>query len=105
MIEKIAGGDVYNRRITFPEGLSIQEMARIYEQQGFGKAAAFVEAARDAGAIRSLDPAATDLEGYLFPETYSVPRDTTAAKLVGLMVAVSSSSSQQRCNRRRRPSG
>lgn len=86
VIDKIASGDVYNRRITFPEGLNIQEMARLYEQQGFGKAAAFVEAARDPGAIRSFDPAATDLEGYLFPETYSMPRDTTAAKLVGLMV-------------------
>jgi len=86
VIDKIASGDVYNRRITFPEGLNLQEMARLYEQQGFGKAAAFVEAARDPGAIRSLDPAAPDLEGYLFPETYSVPRDTTAAKLVGLMV-------------------
>ena len=52
VIDKIARGDVYNRRITFPEGLTIQEMARIYEQQGFGKAAAFVEAARDPGAIR-----------------------------------------------------
>lgn len=86
VIDKIARGDVYNRRITFPEGLNIQEMARIYEQQGFGKAAAFVAAARDPAAIRSIDPAATDLEGYLFPETYAVPRDTTAAKLVGLMV-------------------
>ena len=86
VIDKIASGDVYNRRITFPEGLNIQEMARLYEQQGFGKAAAFIEAARDPNAVRSIDPAATDLEGYLFPETYSVPRDTTAAKLVGLMV-------------------
>ena len=86
VIDKIARGEVYNRRITFPEGLNIQEMARIYEQQGFGKAAAFTEAARDPAAIRGLDPAATDLEGYLFPETYAVPRDTTAVKLVGLMV-------------------
>ncbi|HEY0283765.1 MAG TPA: endolytic transglycosylase MltG, partial [Vicinamibacterales bacterium] len=87
VIDKIASGDVYNRRITFPEGLNIREMAHIYEQQGFGKAAAFAEAAGDATSIRDIDPAATDLEGYLFPETYSVPRDTTAAKLVGLMVA------------------
>jgi UPF0755 protein len=87
VVDKIARGDVYNRRITFPEGLSIREMARIYEQQGFGKAAAFVEAAGDPAAIRDIDPVATDLEGYLFPETYSVPRDTTAAKLVGLMAA------------------
>ena len=87
VIDKIARGDVYNRRITFPEGLNIREMARLYEQQGFGKAAAFIDAAGDPSAIRDIDGAAPDLEGYLFPETYSVPRDTTAAKLVSLMVA------------------
>jgi UPF0755 protein len=87
VIDKIARGDVYTRRITFPEGLTIREMARIYEDQQFGKAAAFVEAARDVTAIRDIDPVATDLEGYLFPETYSLPRDTTAAKLVAMMVA------------------
>src|SRR5262245_196777 len=87
VIEKIARGDVYNRRVTFPEGLTIQEMARIYEQQKFGKAAAFAAAARDTSAIRDIDPAATDLEGYLFPETYALPRDADAAKLVAMMVA------------------
>lgn len=86
VIEKIARGDVYQRRVTFPEGLTVQEMARIFEQQGFGTAAAFVEASRDTSAIRDIDPAATDLEGYLFPETYALPRDATAAKLVALMV-------------------
>lgn len=87
VIDKIARGEVYNRRITFPEGLNFREMARIYEQQGFGKAADFIDAASDPAAIRDLDAAATDLEGYLFPETYSVPRNTTAKKLVSLMVA------------------
>jgi UPF0755 protein len=86
VIEKVARGDVFNRRITFPEGLTIQEMARIFEQQGFGKAAAFVGAARDVTAIRDIDPEAKDLEGYLFPETYSLPRDTTSTRLVELMV-------------------
>ena len=87
VIDKIARGDVYSRRITFPEGLTIREMARIYEQHGFGKAAAFIEAAGDPSPIRDIDSAATDLEGYLFPETYTMRRDTTAAKLVALMVA------------------
>ncbi len=86
VIEKIARGDVYNRRITFPEGLTIQEMARIFEQQGFGKSVAFVEAARDVAGIRDIDPQATNLEGYLFPETYSLPRETTALRLVQIMV-------------------
>ena len=87
VIDKIARGDVHNRRITFPEGLTVREMARIYEQQKFGTAAAFIAAAGDPREVRDIDPAATDLEGYLFPETYSVPRDTTAAALVGLMAA------------------
>ena len=87
VIEKIARGDVYNRRVTFPEGLTIQEMARIYEQQKFGKAAAFIKASRDTAPIRDIDPAATDLEGYLFPETYALPRDADAATLVAMMVA------------------
>jgi UPF0755 protein len=87
VIEKIARGDVYNRRITFPEGLTIQDMARLFEHQNFGKSAEFVEAARDVTAIRDIDATATDLEGYLFPETYSLPRPTTAERLVQAMVA------------------
>ena len=86
VIDKIARGDVHNLRITFPEGLTIREMARIYEQQGFGTAADFIEAAGDTSGIRDIDMEATDVEGYLFPETYSVPRGTTGSTLVSLMV-------------------
>ncbi len=42
---------------------------------------------RDPAPIHELDPAARDLEGYLFPETYALPRHTDAAKLVRMMVA------------------
>ena len=87
VVEKNGRGDVYERRITFPEGLAYAEMGRIYEQSGFGTAASFIEAARDATPIRNVDPEARDLEGYLFPETYSVRRDSSAVKLVHIMVA------------------
>lgn len=86
-IEKIGHGEVYERRVTFPEGLTFAEMARLYEQQGFGKAAAFLVAARDATPVHNVDPDARDLEGYMFPETYSLRRDSSAAKLVHTMVA------------------
>ena len=87
VIEKIARGDVYTRRITFPEGLNIREMARIYDQQGLGKEADFIHAASDPSAVRDIDAVASDLEGYLFPETYAVKREMSAATLVGAMVA------------------
>lgn len=85
-IATLARGEVYARRLTFPEGLTIAEMAKVYETRGFGTAAAFATAARNVELIRDLDPAARDLEGYLFPETYSLPRDTAASRLVALMV-------------------
>jgi UPF0755 protein len=77
---------VYVINVTFPEGHTIAEMAVLAESHGIGTAAAFVDAANDASLIRALDPAARNLEGYLFPETYPVPRRTDASHLVRLMV-------------------
>jgi peptidoglycan lytic transglycosylase G len=85
VLGKLARGDVYVINVTFPEGLTIAEMGRIFESHGFGPASAFVQAARDPTPIRALDPAAGDLEGYLFPETYALPRHADASKLVRQM--------------------
>ena len=86
VVDRIARGDVHARRITFPEGLTIVDMAKIYESRGFGPAADFVTAAGDASLVKDLDPRAPDLEGYLYPETYAIPRGTPASKLIALMV-------------------
>ena len=86
VVRMLARGDVYARRLTFPEGLTIAEMAKIFEAQGFGRARTFVEAARNGNLIHDLDPAAQDLEGYLFPETYALPRGTAPAALIAMMV-------------------
>jgi UPF0755 protein len=86
VVEKIARGDVYGRRLTFPEGLTIRDMARVYEEREFGTAADFITAAGDASLIEDLDPDAPDLEGYLFPETYTLPRGTAPARLIAMMV-------------------
>jgi UPF0755 protein len=85
-IDKIARGDVFVISLTFPEGLTIAEMAKLFESHGLGPARAFVTAAGDPEPIRALDPAARDLEGYLFPDTYALPRHTTAAQLMRLAV-------------------
>jgi peptidoglycan lytic transglycosylase G len=85
VLGKIARGEVDLAQITFPEGLTIAEMATLYESNGFGSAASFVEASRDVSAVHAIDRAARDLEGYLFPDTYAVPRRTDAARLVRAM--------------------
>ena len=62
-------------------------MAALFETAGFGTAADFLAAAKNAALITDLDPGARDLEGYLFPDTYTLPRERTAAQLVERMVA------------------
>lgn len=86
VVDKIARGDVYLVPITFREGLTMREMAQLFESKGLGSAKDFSTQASDSQLIRNLDPAAKDLEGYLFPDTYAMTRNTTAAQLVPRMV-------------------
>ena len=86
VIDVLVRGDVYARRMTFPEGLTIEEMSKLYESHDFGSARDFVTAAKNVERIKDLDPNATDLEGYLFPETYALPRGTPASRLIDAMV-------------------
>jgi len=87
VVHSIARGDVYLRRITFREGLTIRQMARVFEDAGFGPASAFLAAARDGRLVSGIEPAARNLEGYLFPDTYALPRGSSAADLVQRMVS------------------
>jgi UPF0755 protein len=84
---KIARGEVYVHPLTFPEGLTYKQMSALYESKGFGPSADFVNAAKRGALVSAVDPDAKDLEGYLFPDTYKLPRSTTADLLVGRMIA------------------
>ena len=87
VVDILARGRVYLRPVTFPEGLTRGEMARRFGQSGFGSAEAFLTASERVELVASLDPEAQNLEGYLFPETYSLPQGATADDLVEAMVA------------------
>jgi UPF0755 protein len=88
VVTVIESGRVFVRSVTFPEGLTIREMGKIFEARGLGSAASFASAARDAVAlVEDIDPSARDLEGYLFPATYSLARRAGAPQLVRMMVA------------------
>lgn len=86
VVDKLAKGEVHVRAVTFREGLTVREMAVVFESSGFGSAADFIAASRNASLINDLDPEARDLEGYLFPDTYTLPRSATAVQLIERMV-------------------
>ncbi len=84
---RIARGDVYTRAITIPEGSNRFDVATKVEQAGLGSRDAFLEATvHDTQLIADMDPRATSLEGYLFPDTYRFPRKATPGQIVTAMV-------------------
>ena len=87
IVSRLARGDVYARLVTFREGLTMWEMADVFAASGIGTAAEFLAEARNPSRIKELDPRASSLEGYLFPDTYKMPRTTGAKGTVDAMVA------------------
>ena len=87
VVDMLVRGEVALWPLTFPEGLTVAEMGAIFARADYGPASAFADAARATELVRDLDPLATDLEGYLFPDTYALPRGASATRLVALMVA------------------
>jgi UPF0755 protein len=86
IIARLRRGDTFNHTVTFPEGLTIREMAVIFEREALGTADDFIAAASDYSLVADLDPTAKNLEGYLFPSTYSLPRRAGADGFVRAMV-------------------
>lgn len=86
VLDKLIQGDVVLHRVTVVEGLTLEETADALAHAGFGDRAAFVAAMHDPSPISDLDPDARDLEGYLFPETYSFARGASEREIVTTMV-------------------
>lgn len=87
VLDKIIAGDVFFHRVTIIEGLRSDEIFAQFVRSGFGSIDEFEAAFRDVSLLGTLDAEAYDLEGYLFPDTYSLPKGTTPHAIVGLMVA------------------
>lgn len=90
LIDTLARGEVYQVRVTIPEGYGIAEIARLLEDKGLTDAQSFVaEALNSAGEYSGLlgfSPPTSSLEGYLFPDTYFVSEGLPVRRLISMMV-------------------
>ncbi|MGR0482118.1 MAG: endolytic transglycosylase MltG [Candidatus Electronema sp. V4] len=69
-------------RVTVPEGLTMAQIAEIFAKEGWADAAVFLQLCHDKQFIHNLEVEADSLEGYLFPETYSIVRGETEARAI-----------------------
>ena len=85
--DRIVAGDIYVHTVVVPEGFNLYDVAGAIEAAGLGPREDFIKAATgDLFLLRDLDPAATSLEGYLFPDTYSFTRTQSMHDMVAAMV-------------------
>jgi UPF0755 protein len=86
IVDELVQGQFVRHDLTIPEGKSRADVADIVGERDIDSAA-FLAASADPALIRDLDPVASDLEGYLFPDTYDIPPSPrAAAELVHHMV-------------------
>jgi len=86
ILATLVAGRVKTWEVVLPEGLRARQVAARLEEAGLADAEAFLELALDPASAEALGVAGPTLEGYLFPETYRLPRGLPVRAVAGALV-------------------
>ncbi len=86
VLERVYRGEVKVYHFTVPEGLRMEEIAAIIEGAGLGRASELLPLMQDASLARELGVRASNLEGYLFPDTYKIPKGMDPEDALSMMI-------------------
>lgn len=86
VLGRLIRGEVVTYPVTLVEGWTLEETARHLADQDFGEYEELLAEMSSVEKLGGFDPRAADLEGYLFPDTYSFARGTPSREIVGAMV-------------------
>ncbi len=86
ILEQIAEGRVATWEVALPEGFNAVQIGERLEQARLVERDAWLTAVRDPTLATALGVEGETLEGYLFPETYRLPRGLAAPQVAKLMV-------------------
>jgi UPF0755 protein len=86
ILDRITSGHVKTYTVVLPEGLRASEIAERLASVGLVDTEDFLAVARDKDFAAELGIEGDTLEGYLYPETYELPRDLPPKEVAGIMV-------------------
>ena len=86
IIHQLEAGKIVHRHFVVPEGLTVAQIAQLFEDEGFGTSESFRRAARDSQWRKRYGIEGNSLEGYLFPNTYKLVDGIPAANVVKMML-------------------
>ena len=82
-------GETANDFITIPEGFTVRQVARRLAKKGVVNEARFLTLCQTGGrsfSVAGWKPPNSNLEGYLFPDTYRIPKGETERQIVTEML-------------------
>jgi len=86
MLDALTAGKGLVRSVTIPEGFSVSQVVRAVSAKLQVPPESVEAATRDTTLRRRLDIPAATVDGYLFPDTYTLPEGSTAREAIALMV-------------------
>lgn len=85
ILATIVNGRVVTYTVSIPEGFTMLQIAERVAAAELAEASAFLEVTRSAEVAAKLGVEGNTLEGYLFPETYRIPRGLPATEVVRIL--------------------
>lgn len=86
VLEKLRRGEIATEQLTIPEGYDIYDVEEALNGLNGATRAEVHKALHQGRLVTDLDPNASNLEGYLYPDTYSYTSKTTPEQIVMAMV-------------------
>ncbi len=86
IFKKLVEGKIIESNITIIEGDSLSEIAEKLEKNNIMTVETFESLSKNKNFLKSLNIDAPSLEGYLFPETYRIPKGSKPEAVLTLMV-------------------
>ncbi len=86
----MALGETAGNVVTVPEGFTVRQIARRLGEAGLVNETQFLTLAQTQGktfAVQGWTPPNASLEGYLFPDTYTIPKGATPREIIQQMLA------------------
>jgi UPF0755 protein len=81
----LVAGDVVTYRVTVPEGFTAEEIFSLFYSQGFAAQRDYDFLFTRPAEFEGVPAGAPTLEGFLFPDTYTVTRSMTAREILSAM--------------------
>jgi len=86
VVKKLTSGEVVTNRITIPEGFTVRRIASMLFKKELADYSKFMSLCSDSSFIDSLGLDVSNLEGFLFPDTYYIPYYADESFVITMMI-------------------